>query len=167
VFIVNTHPDYTVVKEMEHAEGIVEAIGKLMSRGKVIEAFNRSARGELFILKYLQSKDAPASPSELSEALDSSTPRISAALRTLEKKGQIHRDIDTSNRRFILVTITDGGRKRISTILERMRKHLLQVLTEMGDDDAREFLRLATRFFEITERTMPKDVNCNDTPPDE
>jgi DNA-binding MarR family transcriptional regulator len=144
------------VRKIENTDELVDAIGRLMSRGKTIEEFNRSARGELFVLKYLHTKNAPASPSELSEALGSSTSRISAALRTLEKKGHIHREIDTSNRRFILVTITDDGRERISAVLERMRRHLAYVLTEMGGGDAREFLRLATRFFEIAERTMPQ-----------
>jgi DNA-binding MarR family transcriptional regulator len=150
---------HVVVKNMGNLDEIAWAVSILMSRGKVIEELNCFARGELFVLKYLYAKAAPASPSELSEALNSSTSRISAALGTLEKKGQIHREIDPSNRRFILVTLTDDGRKRISTVAERMRKHLFQVLTEMGEDDAREFLRLATRFFEIAERTMSKSTH--------
>jgi len=91
----------------------------------------------------------------LSEALNSSTARISAALRTLEKKGQIHREIDTTNRRFILVTITEEGRERIRANMQRMQNHLIQVLTVMGEKDASEFVRLSTRFFEIAQRTMP------------
>ncbi|HBD00404.1 MAG TPA: MarR family transcriptional regulator [Lachnoclostridium sp.] len=126
-----------------------------MSRGKVMDEFNRSGKGEIFILRYLYTKESPASPSELSEALNSSTARISAALRTLEKKGQIHREIDTTNRRFILVTITEEGRERIRANMQRMQNHLIQVLTVMGEKDAREFVRLSTRFFEIAQRTMP------------
>ncbi len=140
---------------MSSIEELVDSLGELMSRGKVMDEFNRSGKGEIFILRYLYTKESPASPSELSEALNSSTARISAALRTLEKKGQIHREIDTTNRRFILVTITEEGRERIRANMQRMQNHLIQVLTVMGEKDASEFVRLSTRFFEIAQRTMP------------
>ena len=141
---------------MGSIEELVDALGEMMSRGKVMDEFNRSGKGEIFILKYLYMKETPASPSELSEALNSSTARISAALGTLEKKGQIHREIDTTNRRYILVTITEEGRERIRANMARMRNHLIQVFTEMGEEDAREFVRLSKRFFEIAQRTMPE-----------
>ena len=137
---------------------MVDALSELMSRRKVMDDLNRSGKGEIFILKYLFMKDTPALPSELSEALSSSTARISAALRTLERKGQIHREIDTTNRRYILVTITEAGRERIRVIMRQMRSHLIQVLTEMGEEDAREFVRLSARFFEIAQRTMPDTI---------
>lgn len=140
---------------MSGIEELVDSLGELMSRGKVLEEFNRAGKGEIFILKYLYTKDTPASPSELSEALSSSTARISAALGTLEKKGQIQREIDTTNRRYILVTITEAGRERIRANMQRMKNHLVQVFTEMGEADAREFVRLSKRFFEIAQRTMP------------
>jgi len=143
------------VNRLSSIEELVDSLGELMSRGKVMDEFNRSGKGEIFILRYLYTKESPASPSELSEALNSSTARISAALRTLEKKGQIHREIDTTNRRFILVTITEEGRERIRANMQRMQNHLIQVLTVMGEKDAREFVRLSTQFFEIAQRTMP------------
>ena len=141
---------------MGSIEELVDALGEMMSRGKVMDEFNRSGKGEIFILRYLYMKETPASPSELSEALNSSTARISAALGTLEKKGQIHREIDTTNRRYILVTITEEGRERIRANMARMRNHLVQVFTEMGEEDAREFVSLSKRFFEIAQRTMPE-----------
>ena len=140
---------------MSSIEELVDSLSELMSRRKVMDEYNRSGKGEIFILRYLYTKEAPASPSELSEALCSSTARISAALRTLEKKGHIHREIDTTNRRFILVTITEEGRERIRANIQRMQNHLIQVLTEMGEKDAREFVRLSMRFFEIAQSTRP------------
>jgi len=143
------------VNRLSSIEELVDSLGDMISHRKVMDEFNRSGKGEIFILRYLYMKESPASPSELSEALNSSTARISAALRTLEKKGQIHREIDTTNRRFILVTITEEGRERIQANMQRMQNHLIQVLTVMGEKDAREFVRLSTRFFEIAQRTMP------------
>lgn len=140
---------------MNEIEEAVEALGVLMLCGDIMDEFTRFSKGELFILKYLFTKNAPVLPSELGEALNSSNSRISAALKVLEKKGQIHREIDVNNRRNILVTLTDTGRERISINIQRIRDHLTKVVTEMGVDEAREFVRLSTRFFEIAERTMP------------
>ncbi len=156
--VLNINTNICLKNGVNRLSGIEELVGsleKLMSRGKVMDEYNRSGKGEIFILKYLYMKESPASPSELSEALNSSTARISAALGTLEKKGQIHREIDTTNRRFVLVTITEDGRERIRANIDRMRSHLIQVFTEMGEEDAREFVRLSKRFFEVAQRSRP------------
>ena len=136
-------------------EELARAFESLMKRsGKFMEEFSDSWRGELFILKYLFNHDTSITPSELSEALQSSTARISAILGKLEKKGQIYREIDTSNRRNILVTITDEGRERVQSSVRQMRRHLVDTLAEMGEADAAEFIRLLTAFFSIIQRSV-------------
>ena len=113
---------------MNWAEELVGKMSEMHESGKVVEELSRSRKGELFVLRYLYNKNAAATPSELSEALDSSTARISAALKSLEKKGQIKREIDKSNRRFILVTLTVAGREYIRIRLNQMKEHMTQVL---------------------------------------
>lgn len=150
---------------MNGIDEMIDMLEKIMSRGgsghnKVMDKFTRSGKGEPFILKYLYEKNAAVLPSELGEALGSSTSRISAALGTLEKKGLIHREIDTANRRNILVTITSAGRERILAMTKQRRNYLVAVLTEMGEDNARDFVRLIIQFFEIANRTMPNINEC-------
>lgn len=145
---------------MSSIEEIADMMEEMMSRNKMMDAFQRSGKGEIFILKYLYSKNTSVSPTELSEALGSSASRISAALGSLEKKGAIHREIDTANRRNILVTITDTGREQIYNSIKQMRGHLIQVLTEMGEEKANDFFRLNKEFFEIAGRTMPDISSC-------
>lgn len=140
---------------MNEIEETIDALCEIACSGKVMDKFNSSSKGELFILKYLLTKNAPVLPSELGEALNSTNSRISAALGALEKKGQIHRKIDVNNRRNILVTLTDAGRERILINTKQIRDHLTKVVTEMGVDEVREYVRLSTKFFEIAERTMP------------
>ncbi|MDR0424790.1 MAG: transcriptional regulator [Clostridiales Family XIII bacterium] len=142
----------------EQIEKAAERLGKLMERSRPMEQWGRSGRGELFILKYLAEKGGASLPSELSKALGSSTARISAVLGALEKKGQVCREIDLSNRRNILVNITEEGRVRIDGFKRQMESHLISALAEMGERDATEFARLMERFFEITARTMPHDI---------
>jgi len=143
---------------MNRIEEIVAELEKARSnRGRAAEQMNLSGRGELFILKYLSNKETPALPSEIGEAMQSSNARISAALGSLEKKGQIHREIDTTNRRNILVTITEDGRERIRSSMNQMRERLIKIFTEMGEQDALEYVRLSKRFAEIAAKVFDGD----------
>ena len=121
----------------------------------MIEDVNRANRGELFVLQYLLMHKHEVLPSELSTALHSSTARISALLGTLEKKGQIVRNIDTSNRRNIIVTITDAGRVRAEAELRKMKDRITQVFTDMGEDDTAEFIRLSKKFAGLLQKHLP------------
>ena len=140
---------------MSKIEDIVSALEAMMSsRGNAMEHVGRSGKGELFILKFLCDKGEAVIPSEISGAMHSSNARISAALGSLEKKGQIHREIDTANRRNILVTITDEGRERIRANMSQMRERMIEIFTEMGELDAAEFVRLLQRFSDIAFRVF-------------
>ena len=127
------------------------------SQKGMFENMNRPNKGELFVLHFLGAHDTAVLPSELSAALNSSTARISALLGSLEKKGQIERNIDKGNRRNILVTITEGGRERATTEMRAMEDNLACVFTEMGETDAAEFLRLTERFFGLMQNYMLKE----------
>lgn len=77
---------------------------------EVIASFNRTNKGELFVLHFLLMRSPhKVMPSELKAALQSSPARISALLGVLEKKGEIERQIDRNNRRNILVSLTEVG----------------------------------------------------------
>ena len=146
---------------MTKIEEVADAFEEMMSgRGNAMEQMGRSGKGELFILKFLYDKDMAVLPSEISEAMHSSNARISAALGSLEKKGQIHREIDTTNRRNILVTITDEGRERIRLNMKQMREQMVSILTEMGEHDAAEFFRLIKHFFEIASKVFNNEPPC-------
>jgi len=146
------------VKTMRKIDEAFAALEEMMSgnRRNMMEQMWRSGKGEHFILKYLCDKDATVIPSEISEAMHTSTARISAALGSLEKKGQIRREIDKSNRRNILVTITEEGRERSRSELRYMKEIMLSIFTEMGEHDAVELVRLMKRFTEIANRAFVK-----------
>ena len=131
-------------------------------QGHAMDEMGRSGKGELFILKYLSDKDAAVIPSEISDVMHASSARISAALGSLEKKGQIHREIDPANRRNILVTITEEGRERTRATVNHMRERMIGVFTEMGEQDAVELVRLAKRFLEIAQRVFELDQPGDD-----
>ncbi|MCL1964965.1 MAG: transcriptional regulator [Firmicutes bacterium] len=144
---------------MRYIEKAIHSFSEMLASNQkdMMTDFNRANKGELFVLHFLALRNAEVLPSELSAALRSSTARISALLGALEKKGQIERDIDKSNRRNILVTITDAGRERIEVEMTKIRKTMTQIFTEMGETDTEAFIRLFKRFFIISQKYM---VDC-------
>ena len=123
----------------------------------MFEDMNRANKGELFVLHHLSKNAAAVLPSELSAALRSSTARISALLGSLERKGQIERAIDKSNRRKVLVTITESGRARALRDTRERDENLARVFIELGEDDTAEFLRLSEQFFVLMQKYTAKE----------
>lgn len=149
------------IKNDENGLGYIKeaviSFNEIMSNNRkdTMQNMNRANKGELFVLHFLSMRKTAALPSELSAALQASTARISALLGALEKKGQIERDIDKSNRRNILVTITEAGRMRAQAEMEEMQRSMSQVFAEMGEADTVEFIRLMRRFFELGQKYLP------------
>ena len=143
---------------LNYAEKAFTTLNKIMSNSQkdMFENINRANKGELFVLHFLSMRDTAVIPSELSTALRASTARISALLGNLEKKGQIERDIDKSNRRNILVTITDAGRERAETEMKEMQEGMKMVFAEMGEKDTAEFIRLTKKFIEFSQKHLPR-----------
>ena len=132
---------------LSYAANAFIAFNEIMSAGQkdMMENINRVNKGELFVLHFLSAHGDKVIPSELSAALNASTGRISALLGTLEKKGHIERDIDKSNRRNILVTITDAGRNHVKAEMSKIKDCMTQVFIGMGESDTAEFIRLTKK----------------------
>lgn len=130
----------------------VLAFEKMMAGNhrKMIDEINRANQGEVFVLNYLRMRNEPLLPSELSAALGSSLARVSALLNSLEKKGRIKRDINPNDRRNILVTITQDGEDYALEKHGHMQSCIAGLFEEMGEQDTRDFIRLAERFSELS-----------------
>lgn len=144
---------------MSYIEEAVESLKSVMlgGKGNILEVLSRAYKGEVFILKYLSSKTSAALPTELSEALHSSTARISTLLGALGKKGLVIREIDPGNRRNILVTLTDKGREQAALQEQQARSRMTRVFVELGETDTRELIRLIGRVSEISQKINPTD----------
>ena len=128
----------------------------------MLDSIDRGNKGELFLLIFLSRCDSAVLPSELSAALQSSTARISALLSALEKKGQVEREIDKNNRRNILVTITESGRKRAEDEIKRLEEPLAKLFTEMGEKDTFEYLRLLEKFFKLAQKYLAEAIAADE-----
>lgn len=110
---------------------------------------NEGMRGEAFVLQYIIHREGAVLPSEISNFMGISTARMAAALNSLERKGFITRRIDPSDRRQILVDLTDQGKAFANDKQQHMLGHTIQMLERLGEKDATEFVRILDRVTDI------------------
>jgi DNA-binding MarR family transcriptional regulator len=123
--------------------------------------FNRFSKGEMYLLHSLCEHPKPIIPGCLSAKMNISTARTAVILNSLEEKGLIERNIDKGDRRKILVTITDAGRETIRKKQAEMFRTFAETLREMGESDAKEFVRLVSEFFDIMRRIHSENAGMN------
>lgn len=132
------------------AEEFLEQMS-LFRRFEPQQKINESMRGEGFVLHHIAMNKDHIIPSEISEAIGISGARIAATLNSLESKGCITRKIDPSDRRKILVELTDKGRAQD----EEHRLMLIGVIEKMlrllGEHDAKEYIRISRKMAELAE----------------
>ena len=89
--------------------------------------------------------------SDIQSNLYITKPAISQVYGSLEKKGYILREIDTNDRRKILVTLTPKGFEVLKAMKEHSSTLLEAVISRLGQDDTRQLIELFNRFADITE----------------
>lgn len=113
--------------------------------------FGKAAKTELpsinmpeYVLmkKVSESKDGAVSLTGIREYLSISKSAVSQMLSSLEKRGMIVREVDPSNRRNLMISITPAGdtalREKDAETGSRMEK----ILSLLGDEDASQFARI-------------------------
>lgn len=68
--------------------------------------------------------------------------RVSTAIKKLEKKNYVYREVSIVDRRKVYVKLTDKGRKIAEKINEQLASDAKIIFKKLGDKDANEFLRL-------------------------
>lgn len=118
-----------------------------------LEAFSALAellQGESLVLNYLIfHQEEAVYPSDLSQELLLSRPRITAALRSLQRKDFIAMHRSPTDGRRVQVSITDAGRETIGARLARMQAYFDKMLSGLGEADARTLIRLIDRCVEV------------------
>lgn len=132
------------------AEMLVDQTELLFRHGPH-KLIGKNARGECFVLRCLARSKAPLLPSDLSEQSHASTARIAVVLNTLKKKGLISRAIDPTDRRRILVSLTNVGQEYVAVVRTQLREDMKHLLEELGEQDAREYLRITKRILQISQ----------------
>lgn len=92
--------------------------------------------------------------SELASKLRVSSPAVSRMVGVLENRGYIERDVDKEDRRNTFVYLTDKGISAKEENEKRMHSLMKRVMTRMGEEDMKEFIKLFNQFADIMEEEL-------------
>jgi len=132
----------------ELAEAFIEQM-HLLRRFKPQKIINDSLHGEVFMLHNIAASEDCMIPSELSNAMGISGARIAATLNGLESKGYVTRQIDPSDRRRILVALTDKGKEKNEAYRMELIYMTAKMLSLLGEHDAKEYVRITKKLGEL------------------
>lgn len=96
-------------------------------------------------IRYLFEHECVATPAQLIEFFDFSHARLTKILGDLEAEGCILRCNDASDRRRVIVHLTDKGLERAVKKRREMLSRMTAVLMELGEEDAMHFVRIVTK----------------------
>lgn len=109
------------------------------------QKINEFARGEFFVLNYLLAHEGTAYPKDLSREMKVSSARIAALINQTDKKGWTMRTADAEDSRQTLITMTEAGREAIMNKKREIFNMVVEMLRELGEEDAAELLRIKRR----------------------
>lgn len=125
-----------------------------------MEAFSQLAeflQGELYILRFLAlNKSEEIGPSELSDILHMSRPRVTATVSALKKKGFVSTEMDENDRRRQRVNISKKGIEFIKQKQENVENNFEEFIRGIGEKDTLELIRIINLAVHIMENKDKK-----------
>ncbi len=121
----------------------------LLRQAKPHRQMSKSMHGECFVLQYIAHQEEAVVPGELREIMGISSARIAAALNNLERKGLVTRDIDSRDRRRVLVSLTPQGKETAKIHNRKLYEKTVEMLRLLGEEDARAYVRITGRLAEL------------------
>jgi DNA-binding MarR family transcriptional regulator len=115
---------------------------------RVLDGISEGGRATVV---YLIKHDQPVSPKTLAEALHFGPSRVTAVIDRLVEMGYVERKADSQDHRRTLFQITDKGRELGRARYEEAVTRISKWLELLGEEDAREALRLLKRIVAIAE----------------
>lgn len=105
---------------------------------------SQMTRGEHFVMYHLAFNNA-TQPGKMATALGVSTAHMAKVLRGLEEKGFIQRELDLSDRRKIIVTLTTLGTDAFRVDFDASIEKTAELLRALGEEDALALVRIFNR----------------------
>lgn len=129
---------------------LIESLEKIY----YMESFSQMAeflQGELYLLKFLaMNNDEEFGPSELSEKLHMSRPRITTTISALRKRGYVETELDEVDRRRLKIKATEKGIAFIMKKLKKVEEKFDEFIFEIGEKDTLELIRIVNLAVDIT-----------------
>ena len=111
-------------------------------------------RGEinaLMMLSMMEARDEIARPGMLAACSHATPGAVSQTLKSLEEKGLIVRRRGEGDSRSVTISLTDAGHEFEKEGRRLYDERFMHMLEFLGEDDAREFVRIVNRMLEFEE----------------
>lgn len=139
---------------------LAEELLTSMAFRKMPVEHSKHSSGEQGILLYLHNVRDGVLSGELSRDLGITTGRTAIALKDLEKKGLVSRSVSQTDRRCVVVHITEQGRNAALEFRRHALNALANTLACLGEEDARTYVRLIKKILDSDIAYPP--LPCND-----
>ena len=141
---------------------MIDALGKIY----YMEAFHQVVeflQGELYILHYmLEHGQDGVNPSNLSDMLHISRPRVTAALSALRKKGFVQAHMDEDDRRRVSVHLTQEGIDFITRRQDKVEGYFTSFVEKLGREKAEELIGLLDLIVEMIDEGEHQAIDGED-----
>jgi DNA-binding MarR family transcriptional regulator len=128
------------------------AVGRLMRRLRQAHEAGELTLSEMSVLSRLD-REGPAAPGALADAEGVRPQAMATTLAALEQRGMVHRTPDPTDRRRVVMTLTDTGRAVIHDRRSATVRRLACALEEgFSTDERRELLAVVPLLERLAER---------------
>lgn len=128
------------------AEEFFEIIVECTSLGSIPK---KCMQGEPGTLLYLNSVKTNITPTELSEVLKISLPRVISLLNSLENKGLVKKSIDSIDKRKTIINITEQGKQLILDKKDEAINKIATIIEKLNEEEINEYIRLTKKIGKI------------------
>jgi DNA-binding MarR family transcriptional regulator len=116
------------------------------------------------VLAIIEGEGAPLPPSVVADRMLTTTGTMTSLLDTLMRRGLVHRKPHPSDRRMLLVDITDAGRDVVDVVLPVTHRITREVFDAFSEADREHLIRLLGRIQERLEALREEPVPTGPPP---
>lgn len=115
----------------------------------IAEIPHNCSQGENGVLVYLAFLQDGTTPSDLSDKLNVSLPRIASILNSLESKELIVKNIDSEDKRKSIVAITKKGKEVVSDKKNEAIDNLTKIFKKLDENEREEYICLTQKIVNV------------------
>ncbi|MBQ4267601.1 MAG: MarR family transcriptional regulator [Clostridia bacterium] len=134
------------------AKSLLDAFDSI-NKQELFEKMKIVFKGENLMLAILMDMGGKATPGELIKYTECTAARLTAIAKSLENKGFVKRIQNSEDKRSTIIEMTSEGIARFMLLQKESIERIFNLIEMLGENDAKEFVRLIKRLSEISSDT--------------
>ena len=134
------------------AKSMMDAFDSI-NKQELFEKMKIVFKGENLMLAILMDMGGKATPGELIKYTECTAARLTAIAKSLENKGFVKRIQNSEDKRSTIIEMTSEGIARFMLLQKESIERIFNLIEMLGENDAKEFVRLIKRLSEISSDT--------------